>query len=65
VGPAARGDAPAATLAARRLAPALPQYEASSDRLALLRPDLAIVAGFRKLQIGHLLRVHFSGGAVR
>jgi len=62
---AARGDAPAAALAAGRLAHAWPQYEASSDLLALLRPDLAIVAGLRKLQIGHLLRVHFSGGAVR
>lgn len=73
---AAKGNAaPAVALAVRWIAGssatdcalslAWPQNEASSDHLALLRPDPAIVAGFRKLQISHLFRVHFSGGAVR
>lgn len=56
----AKGGAPECALARN-----WPRYDAASDRLALLGPEPAIVADFRKPQIDHLLRAYFSGGAAR
>lgn len=43
------------------LVPQWPRYDVVSDRLALLGTESGIVAGFRKAQLDHLLKVHFAG----
>ncbi len=42
-----------------------PRYDAASDRLAKFGPQSSVVAGFRKAQLDHLLKVHFGNGQLR
>ena len=42
-----------------------PRYDAASDELARFAPRSSVVAGFRKAQLDHLLRIHFGNGQPR
>lgn len=42
-----------------------PRYDAVTDRLAKFAPQSGVVAGFRKAQLDHLLRIHFGSGQPR
>lgn len=44
------------------LVPDWPRYSEANDRLAHFAPRSGAVAGFRKTQIDHLLKVHFGSG---
>ena len=47
------------------LVPDWPRYQPTDDRLAHLAPRSAVVAGFRKAQLDHLLKIHFAAGQPR
>ena len=42
-----------------------PRYDAASDRLAKFTPESGVVAGFRKAQLDHLLKIRFGSGQSR